>query len=358
MATPIVSVVMSVFNGERFLREAVESILQQSLREFEFIIVDDGSTDQSASILDSYESGDARVKVYRKEHSGLIESLNKGCWLAQSKYIARMDADDIAGKDRLKTQVAFMDAHPEIGVLGGAIEWIDASGNSLGIHRYPAEDREIKATLLDGCALWHPTVLLRKEAFVSAGGYRSVVVDAEDYDLWLRIAERFQLANLEAVVLKYRIHSSQVSMRKTAQQTLSILAAQVAASSRRNGLPDPLNSLETVTSEALAALGVSKARQQKKLGSYRRDWVRNMYSAGEYRAALEAALEILQSDSQYVDRKVIADLYLLVAKLWWRQKRFAKGSLAIGHALVTSPSTVARLLEAVFRRLNGSDLRQ
>src|SRR5277367_1658072 len=114
MATPIVSVVMSVFNGERFLREAVESILQQSLREFEFIIVDDGSTDQSASILDSYQTDDARVKVYRKGHSGLIESLNKGCWLAQSKYIARMDADDIASKDRLETQVAFMDGHPEI----------------------------------------------------------------------------------------------------------------------------------------------------------------------------------------------------------------------------------------------------
>jgi len=247
-----------------------------------------------------------------------------------------------------------MDAHPEIGVLGGAVEWIDASGNSMGTRRYPAEDHQIKATLLEGSALWHPTVLLRREAFVQAGGYRSVVVDAEDYDLWLRIADHFQLANLEAVVLKYRIHPSQVSIRKTAQQTLSMLGAQVAASSRRNGLPDPLNSAKTITCEALVALGVTKTRQQNKLASYRRDWVRNMSSAGEYSAALQAALETLQSDLEYVDRKVIADLYLIVAKLCWKQKRFAKSLLAIGRAIITWPAVAARLPEAAFRRLKST----
>jgi glycosyltransferase involved in cell wall biosynthesis len=354
MAAPIASVVMSVFNGERFLREAVESILQQSLRDFEFIIVDDGSTDQSVAILDSYQTDDPRVKVYRREHSGLIESLNQGCSLAQSKYIARMDADDIASNDRLRAQIAFLDVHPEIGVVGGAVEWIDASGNSLGTHRYPAEDQQIKAALLEGSALWHPTVVIRREAFVLAGGYRSVAVDAEDYDLWVRIADHFQLANLEAVVLKYRIHPSQVSIRKTEQQTLSMLAVQVAASSRRNGLPDPLNSVKTVTREALAAMGVTKARQQNKLASYRRDWVRNMYTAGEYPAALKAALEILRSDLQFVERRVIADLYLLVAQLWWRQKRFTRSFLAIGRAIITSPAVAARLLDIVFRRLRRS----
>src|ERR1700683_781969 len=112
MTTPKISVVMSVFNSERFLREAVESILRQSFRDFEFIIMDDGSTDRSAAILDSYQENDARVKVYHKKHGGLIESLNHGCSLAQGKYIARMDADDISDGDRLKWQVDFMDAHP------------------------------------------------------------------------------------------------------------------------------------------------------------------------------------------------------------------------------------------------------
>src|ERR1039457_6870709 len=99
MTTPIVSVVMSVFNGERFLGEAVESILDQHFREFEFICIDDGSTDSSASILDCYRSRDARMKVHRREHSGLVESLNCGCGLARGKYIARMDADDVASAD-------------------------------------------------------------------------------------------------------------------------------------------------------------------------------------------------------------------------------------------------------------------
>lgn len=351
MATPTVSVVMSVFNGERFLREAVGSILNQSFSDFEFIIVDDGSTDESGRLLKSYQNEDARVKVCHREHAGLIESLNYGCGIAQGKYIARMDADDIAGKDRLKMQVDFLDAHPEIGVVGGAVEWIDPTGKSLGVRSYPSGDSEIRSTLLEGCALWHPTVLFRREVFGWAGGYRSVAVDAEDYDLWLRVADRFQFANVGTVVLKYRIHPSQVSARKTAQQTLSILAAQCAAEARKRGLPDPLNSVQAITSETLIALGVTEAKQRNKLVSYRRDWLRNMCAAGEYSAALEATLEILRSDLNYVDAKVISDLYLLVAKLYWRQNRIVRGFLAIGQAVIASPAVTVRLSEAIFRRL-------
>jgi hypothetical protein len=140
-------------------------------------------------------------------------------------------------------------------------------------------------------------------------------------------------------------------MRKTAQQTLGILAAQVAASARTNGLPDPLNSIKEITREALASLGVTIARQNNKIASYRRDWIRNMCTAGEYSAALKAALETLQSDLEYVERSEIADLYLVVAKLWWRQKRFTKSFLAIGHAVITWPDVAVRLLEALLRRL-------
>jgi len=351
MTTPIVSVVMSVFNGERFLREAVESILNQSFRELEFIVIDDGSTDGSASILDSYQNSDSRMKVHHKEHGGLIESLNRGCRLAQGKYIARMDADDVAIKDRLTRQLDFMETHPQVGALGGAVEWIDAMGKSLGTHRYPAEDREIKATLLQGCALWHPTVLLRREVFAWAGGYRSMVVDGEDYDLWLRIAERHQLANLDAVVLKYRIHPYQVSMRKGEQQILCMLAAQVAASSRRNGMPDPLNSVKEITPETLAALGVTKARQQSRLASYHRGWIRNMCMAGEYAAALKAALETLQSDLEYVERWEVADLHLTVARLYWRQGRPFSSLLSAAQAALTHPVMVGRPLKPLLRRL-------
>ncbi|MGA2593414.1 MAG: glycosyltransferase [Bryobacteraceae bacterium] len=350
----MVSVVMSVLNGERFLREAVESILDQGFREFEFIIVDDGSTDRSASILDCYQSRDARVKVYHQGHAGLIQSLNRGCRLAQGKYIARMDADDAASKDRLMWQVDFMEAHPQIGVLGGAVEWIDATGKSLGTYRYPVEDRQIKALLLHGCALWHPTVLLRREVFVRTGGYRAVVVDAEDYDLWLRIADHFQLANLEAVVLKYRIHPYQISMRRREQQTRSFLAAQVAATTRKNGLPDPLGTVQEITPEALVALGVTLAQQRSRFVSDYWQWIRNMCTAGEYPTALKAALEILRSGFEDIERRQLADLHLTVARLLWREGRLLSSLLSAGRAVVNRPVVVGRPLKLLLRRLRGA----
>jgi glycosyltransferase involved in cell wall biosynthesis len=352
MITPIVSVVMSVFNGERFLREAMESILDQSFREFEFIVIDDGSTDSCPSILDSYREKDSRVLVYHQENRGLIASLNRGCSIARGKYIARMDADDVSVRDRLRWQVDFMETHPRIAVLGGAVEWVNAVGRSLGTYHYPCEDRQIKAAFLrGGCALWHPTVVLRREVFVGAGGYRSVLVDAEDYDLWLRIGEHFELANLEPVVLKYRIHPDQVSMRKGTQQALAVLAAQLSASARSSGMPDPLNSISEITPEILAALGVGEAKQQNRTVFWRRDWLRNLYVAGEYSAVLKAAREILQSDLKYAERWQVADLYLMVAKIWLKQKKFAKGFLAIGHAVITRPVVVVDILGSVFRQV-------
>jgi len=352
MTTPIVSVVMSVFNGERFLREAVESILDQSFTEFEFIVVDDGSTDGSASILDSSQNCDARVKVHYHEHGGLIESLNQGCRLAQGKYIARMDADDIASKNRLSWQVDYMEAHPEIGVLGGAVEWIDATGKSLQTCRYPAGDREIKAHLLHGCALWHPTVLLRREVFVWAGGYRKIVVDAEDYDLWLRIADGFQLGNLEAVVLKYRIHSHQTSFRKLKQQSLSILAAQVSASRRRNGDQDLLDTVEKITPALLVRLGVPEAKQRTALASYCRHWVRNMCFAGEYSAALKTLLEILQSsDLECAEAWLVADLWLAAASLHWRKREFFRSLMGVAHAVTARPAVIGRPIKQILTRM-------
>ena len=116
MVSPIVSVVMSVYNGERFLREAVGSILDQSFRKFEFIVINDGSTDFTGAMLDSYQEQDLRMHVYHQENRGLVESLNRGCALAQGKYIARMDADDISVINRLMWQVEFMEKHPEVTV--------------------------------------------------------------------------------------------------------------------------------------------------------------------------------------------------------------------------------------------------
>ncbi len=349
----MVSVVMSVFNGERFLAEAVDSILNQSFLELEFIVIDDGSTDRSASILDSYQSCDARMRVYHEEHSGLVKSLNRGCELAQGKYIARMDADDVASKDRLALQVGFMEVHQEIGVIGGTVEWINAIGKSLGIYNNPAEDREIKADLLvhRRCAFWHPTVLLRREVFAWAGGYRCTVVGAEDYDFWLRIAENFQLANLETVLLKYRIHSCQESIQKRIPQTLGTLAAQVAAKRRKDGLPDPLSEVIEITPDALVAWGIPLAEQRSEIFYEYRKWIRMMCAAGEYATALKAAREVLKTGVEDVERWQVADLHLTIAKLLWREGQFLGSAISAGHALLLRPLVAGR---PVKRLLMGS----
>lgn len=351
MITPLVSVVMSVFNGERFLREAVESILDQGFRELEFIIIDDGSTDASASILDSYRKQDARAKVYHRPHSGLIESLNIGSALAKGKYIARMDADDVSCKERLEWQLSYMEAEPDIGVLGGAVEFIDSRGRSFGAHRNPVEDHLIKAALLDRCAFWHPTIVLRRELLARAGGYRHVVVDAEDYDLWLRLAEHVQLANLDEVVLKYRVHSQQVSVRKRARQTLSILAAQLAATARKNGLRDPLNDLREITPAVLSTLGLPQAELRNVIVSDYWHWVRNLRLAGEYSAALEAAQEVLRSNLAGVARWQVADLHITVAQLLWRERRFLSAQIWMLRAVLVWPLVAARPFKFLQRRL-------
>lgn len=359
MTTPMVSVVMSVYNGERFLREAVESILDQRFREFEFIIIDDGSTDRSALMLDHYQNTDGRVKVYHERHAGLAKSLNQGCAIAQGKYIARMDADDVASKDRLVWQVNFLESHPEIAVLGGAVEWIDENGKSLETPRYPSEDREIKKILHSGyCALWHPTVLLRREMFLSVGGYRSVVAHAEDYDLWLRMADHFQLANLEAVVLKYRIHGYQISVRKRMQQTQGMLAAQVAAKRRRYGLSDPLSEIKEITPEALVAWGVSASEQWSRLASDTKGWIRNMCAIGEYSAARSAAQELLHASLEDTESYELANLHLMIAGLRWRERHFLRSAGSVACAVLTRPRIAGRPLKRLLKSFSGSGPRR
>ena len=354
MDNPLVSVVMVVCNADRFLAEAIESILSQTFREFEFIIVDFGSTDKSRSIISSYAGGDSRVKFHTISKCALAEARNAGCFLAQGRYIAIMDADDVSVPDRLKWEFAFMEENPEVGLLGGLTDWVDATGKSLRIDHLPAEDREIRAALESRCPFIQPTVLIRREAFALVGGYRTMFSQAEDYDLWLRIAEHFKCGNLKHVVLKYRIHPYQISMRKRTQQTLCVLAAQVSASSRRKGITDPLCSVEEITPAVLAGMGVSEVAQQTAAASEYLFWIRTMYAAGEYSVALKAALEVLQSpDWEHMERWQIADLRLMAARLYWKQGRFASSLLAAGHAFVTRPVMLGRPVKPLLRWLQS-----
>ena len=340
---PLVSVVMVVCDVERFLAESIESILCQTFGEFEFIIVDYGSTDSSKQIIVGHATRDRRVRLHEIPHCGLGEARNAACSLAQGRYIALMDADDVAMPDRLQLEVDFMEKHPNIGLLGGAVQWINGAGRALYVGRVPTNDKQIRREMAVHCPFWQPTVFLRKEAFVRAGGYRDAFV-AEDYDLWMRVTEHFECANLEEVVLKYRMHPLQISIRKMKQQTLGILAAQRSAAMRQTGQPDRFNSIAAITPEILSELGVDEFTQERALVGQAQSWVRHMVLAGETFAALDAALELLRTKRTYLENWQVADLYLTVARLRWRRREFAESFRSAARAIRTRPRLLGRPL--------------
>jgi Glycosyl transferase family 2 len=356
--SPLVSVVMVACNVDRFLTEAIESILGQTFRDFEFIIVDYGSTDKSKAIISGHAAHDSRIRFHCIPPCGLAEARNAGCFLAQGRYIAVMDADDLALPERLALQVAFMEEHPQVGLLGGAVKWVDTLGRSLRVDSVPTEDDDIRTELQVRCPFWQPSVLVRTQAFRLAGGYRSAFAPAEDYDLWLRIVDRFQCANLPDVVLHYRIHPYQVSMRKRAEQTRGVLGAQVSAASRKSGLPDPLDQVKEISPDVLAALGVPHSRQRNVFISDYQLWIRHMCMAGEYPTALNAAVEILRTDLRDIARWQVANLHLTVAGLLWRKRHFLSSAVSVARAVVTRPLVVGRPLRVLLGLLLRANARQ
>lgn len=350
MTQPLVSVVMVICNVDRFLAEAIDSVLGQTFTDFEFIIVDFGSTDNSKAIVARYAAKDDRIKFCEIPLCTLPVARNAGCLLARGQYIAVMDADDVCLPDRLEAEVDFLREHPSVALLGGAVQWVDATGKPMEVHSHPTGFQEIKSELATHCTFWHPTILMRRDAFASVGGYRGAFVYAHDYDLELRLAEKYECANLPDVVLKYRIHSTQVTLQKQRQQTLCKLAARVSATSRKCDNPDPIDAASEITPALLQGMGVNSATQENALASDCWIWVRNMKEAHEYTTALSSAHLMLNSNPVHVERWLIADLLLLVAQLYWKQGRFTRSVLAACHAVIKRPLILGRPFRFVLRR--------
>jgi glycosyltransferase involved in cell wall biosynthesis len=236
---PLVSVLMPVYNAERFVGEAVESILAQSYRNFEFIIVDDGSTDRSLEILKHYAAQDERIRLSSRPNAGIVVRLNEMLDEARSELIARMDADDVAMPDRFKHQVGFLLDNPDHVVVGSQVLVIDPDGDSLAVWCSEQTHEAIVDHLLNptgGTVLCHPAVMCRRQPVVAVGKYRDVF--AEDLDLFIRLAEHGGcVANLPLVLTKYRMHfKSSCHIQSThlvdqAQET-------VRDARRRRGLPE------------------------------------------------------------------------------------------------------------------------
>lgn len=237
---PLLSVVVPVYNAARFLRDALESILEQDFSDFECIAIDDGSIDASAEILDEYAQRDTRLRVLHQPNAGIVKTLNRGICLAQAPFIARMDADDICLPGRFKTQLHYFLGRDDLGVLGGQIQLIDDQGRLLRLVDYPAHGQELESFLRKGSPLAHPAVMFRKVTIEKAGFYRQAFRHAEDYDLWLRVHEAgYAIENLKIPLIAYRQHPEKVSMVYRREQAIATLAAQCAHRARMAKLPDP-----------------------------------------------------------------------------------------------------------------------
>jgi glycosyltransferase involved in cell wall biosynthesis len=201
---PKVTVLMAVYHGERYIREAVESILCQTFRDFQFLIINDGSTDNTRDLILSYD--DPRIVLVDNEHNvGQTRSLNRGLDLAAGELIARQDADDISEPERLAKQVAFLDRHPEVALLGTWYKEIDLHGTVVGDRKLPCNTTDIRWSLLFFCPFVHSSAMLRKSVVSKQiGFYKEALACSQDYELWHRIARRFPVANLPEPLVRLR----------------------------------------------------------------------------------------------------------------------------------------------------------
>lgn len=208
---PKVSVIMPAYNAEKYIAEAIDSILAQTFHDFEFIILNDCSKDRTEEIILSYKD-DRIVYLKNEQNLGVAATLNKGLAAAKGEYIARMDADDISLPERFACQVVFLDETPKVAVLGTAVETFDEYGNTFR-NPYRPDAAQIKIDLLFASVLAHPSVMMRRDVILDLGGYDRDFEGLEDYELWCRVAAKHEIAVYPEVLLRYRIHSAQVTQQ-------------------------------------------------------------------------------------------------------------------------------------------------
>jgi glycosyltransferase involved in cell wall biosynthesis len=230
---PAVTVLMSVHDGAAYLKEAVDSVLGQTFRDFELVVVDDGSTDATPGLLAAY--ADPRLRVVRQENRGLAAALNRGLDLARGRYVARMDADDVCLPGRLARQVAFLDSHPEVDVLGA---WVETFGERAGdVWRYPPDAASIRCRLLFENVLAHPSVVMRRAALEREGlRYDPDFRYGQDYELWQRAGGRLTFANLQEVLVRLRIREGAPERAARRRERARLLGAVYARALGELGL--------------------------------------------------------------------------------------------------------------------------
>lgn len=223
-----------MYNAEAFVDQAVRSILRQSFEDFELLVVDDGSTDDSRSIVQRHAESDPRITLISRPNTGIVGALNEMASRARSPFLARMDADDISLPDRFERQLALFDAEPRAVCVGGRIELITEAGDPIiSPEPFIGNDTIQREALAGRTPISHPSAMIRRDPFETVGGYRADAYPAEDLDLFLRLGEVGELHNSPETVLKYRMHGNSVSVRLSERQIQRMQTACERAWARR-----------------------------------------------------------------------------------------------------------------------------
>lgn len=239
---PNITVLMSCYNAAKWLDEAVNSVINQTYKDLEFIIIDDGSTDDTLKLIKYFSAIDSRIIVIEKPNTGLADSLNLGIQQARGQWIARLDADDLCEPTRLEKQVAYARQHPNSVFIGSGLLKINADGHFLRSHRYPA----YHAALLENLRTArnfppHSSAFYRTQVVRAIGGYRIRIRRAEDWDLWLRLSEVGELACLAELLVRIRQHDEQISHEDFGKrQIIDAISATTSYFIRQHGVADPV----------------------------------------------------------------------------------------------------------------------
>lgn len=295
--TPCVSVVLPVRDGSTFLSTAVESILGQTLSNFELLIVDDGSQDGTLAILDRFAASDNRIRVLKQAPLGVAAALNTGLGAAKAAIVARMDADDIAAPERLARQLAALKSRSNAVAIGSACRVLDRDGKLLGYRSPPIQPDHIRRSLLHGNCIIHPTMMLRRDPVLRLGGYRSAFRFCEDFDLWLRLSEHYDLINLPEALLDYREHDRQLTWQNIEGRAMTELAALAFASRRRAGAAEGFDENVHIDREFLLSLGLAEQDIINHVVASTLGTARQAISAGLARPAREAIELLLRQPS-------------------------------------------------------------
>jgi glycosyltransferase involved in cell wall biosynthesis len=330
--TPVVTVIMPVFNSSQFLAEAIESALSQTLTDLELLLVDDGSTDESLSIAARYEREDCRIRVLRNPHEGLSRARNRGVGAARGEFLAMLDSDDVALPDRIGWQHAYLVGHPECVVVGGQVQQVDPDGSPIAPLPVCLHHHDITTQLLQGrgSAIVQPAAMFRRSAVLAAGGYDERLDTAEDLDLYLKLSERGTLANLPELLLRYRRHPSSLTAGYGMHRAFAVKQDVIRRAYRRRGWDE-------------RQMAVRPFYEPQSLTGLYVAWIAAAMRAGNYTTARKYLRRLLREHCRHPSTSItrmceawrqMAQLCLRRAGPWrgWRRGRVRPCDTATGSA--------------------------